>query len=67
MLIKSVENVSVTPSLTPYRVDVSIPDMETKELLDYTSIGDVVDYYGATNILNCIGMEEIQDYINSKK
>lgn len=65
--IKNVEEVTVAPSTTPHRVNVTIPYLEGRDLLPLASIEEAIDYFSIPKLLECIGMEEIQSYINSKK
>ena len=64
--IKNVEHVEVTPSLTPYRVNVTIADLENKDMLPLVSVQEAIEFFGATELLDSIGSETIQDHMDSQ-
>lgn len=64
--IKNVEHVEVTPSSTPYRVNVTIADLDNKDIMGLVSIEEVIEFFGATELLDSIGSEAIQNHIDSQ-
>lgn len=64
--IKNVESVEITPGSTPYRVNVTIPFLENKDILPLVSVQEAIEFFGATELLDSIGSETIQDHIDSQ-
>ena len=61
------ERIEIKPDANPRMIKITLTDIDEYNTLDEIGMDNAVLYYGIEEVLECIGMEDIRDYMSRQE